>query len=225
MSYPSASILTSINSAEFFLEGFELTDQTQIPSFDIESSFDPEINKVEFFIYDFNKNLIYSEFNFSDWGITENTDTTSLTNTNTIDLDPLRDVYDRGFDVGALYATYNFVNYELFSSPTNQYYISEISSDRTEIRLKSNFITNEEIASSFDQFKLRLDSAEYFDEFYICSLDNIYNIGVNIQLDISDAESYSILVKLYDALPPQFDLRSEAYVATKETQSLTYQVQ
>ena len=225
MSYPTSSILTPINVGEFLLEGFEFADQSQIPSFNIESSFDPEINKVEFFIYDFNKSLLYSEFNFADWGITENTDTTSLTNTNTIDLDPLRDVYDRGFDVGSLYAVYNFVNYELNSSPSNLYYISEISSDRTEIRLKSNFISNEEIASTFDQFRLRLDSAEYFDEFYVCSPDNIYNIGVNIQLDVSDAESYSILVKLYDALPPQFDLRSELYIATKVAESLAYQVQ
>lgn len=224
MSYPTSSILTPINSSELFSDGFELTDQTQIPSSDISSSFDPENNKVEYFIYDFNKNLIYSEFDFIDWSITENTDTSSPVNTNVIDLDPLKDAYNRGFDNGVLYGTYNFVNYELSSSPSNLYYISEISSDRTEIRLKSNFISNEDIISSVEQFKVILGGQDYFDEFYISSTDNSYNIAVNIQLDTSNPEDTSVLIKLYDALPPQLDLRDEVYVATKVAETKTYQL-
>ena len=40
---------------------FSPKDDTIIPSFEIESLFNPEGSKVEFFIYDLNKNLLTSD--------------------------------------------------------------------------------------------------------------------------------------------------------------------
>ncbi len=218
-----SSSVSPISPSQLFNDGFELSDQTIIPSEDIASSFVPEENRVELFIYDVNVSLLDSVYDYNDWTITQNSDTSGLNNTDTLQLDPSSDLFKRGYDNGDLYAVYNFVNYELTSSPTNQYYISEISSDRTEIRLKSNFISNEDIETSFNDLKLRLDSAEFFDEFYITSDGNNYNIGVNILLDTSEEQS-SILIKLYDALPSSFSVKDEVYVATKVAETKAYSV-
>ncbi len=218
-----SSSINQINPSQLFNDGFELSDQTIIPSEEIVSSFSPDENVVELFIYDSNTSLLDSVYDYNDWTITQNSDTSGINNTDTLQIDPSSDVFKRGYDNGDLYAVYNFVNYELTSSPTNLLYISEISSDRTEIRLNSNFISNEDLELSFNDLKSKLEDANYFDEFYISSEGNNYNIGINILLDTSKEQS-SILIKLYDALPSSFSLKDEVYVATKVAESQAYEV-
>ena len=152
MTIPISASIIQINPETLFNDGFELTDQNIIPSQELVGSFIPEKNKIEFYIYDANVSLLSSNYDFRDWSITQNSSTTTLTSTDIIGLDPSKDIFDSGFDIGSLYAVYNFINPELNSNSTQTYYISDISSNRTELRLKSNFITNEQISSSFIEF-------------------------------------------------------------------------
>jgi hypothetical protein len=223
MAIPISSSIIQINPETLFNDGFELTDQNIIPSQELVGSFIPEKNKIEFYIYDANISLLNSNYDFRNWDITQNSSTTTLTSTDTIGLDPSKDIFDNGFDIGSLYAVYNFINPELNSNPTQTYYISDISSNRTELRLKSNFITNEQISSSFIEFSTKLNNPAYFDEFYISFGNNEYQIGVNAQLETSSSQ-YSVLIKLYDALPDQYQVKDEVYVVTKVAESQAYQV-
>ena len=219
----SASLL-STNPNFLFSEGYELADQSIIPNENIPAAFVPFEDKVEYWVYDFNKNLVGGEYNFTGYKLAQNPSSNDENDTTTVELSPVDDLLDFGFDTGQLYTVYNFVRYQLSSTPDNRYYIAEISSDRTELRLKSNIISNEDIFSSFQQLKSELNSSEYFDEFYITFGDNEYNIGVNIELDTT-GEIYSVLVKLYDALPPNFGLKDEVYVVTKVAESVGYQIE
>jgi hypothetical protein len=216
--------LSPINPNTLFSEGYELADQSIIPNENITAAFVPFEDKVEYWVYDFNKNLVGGEYNFTGYNLAQNPSSNDENDTTTVELSPINDLLDFGFDTGQLYTVYNFVRYQLSSTPDNRYYIAEISSDRTELRLKSNIISNEDIFSSFQQLKSELNSSEYFDEFYITFGDNEYNIGVNIELDTT-GEIYSVLVKLYDALPPNFGLKDEAYVVTKVAESVGYQIE
>lgn len=223
MAIPISASIIQINPETLFNDGFELTDQNIIPSQELVGSFIPEKNKIEFYIYDANVSLLSSNYDFRDWNITQNSSTTTLTSTDTIGLDPSKDVFDSGFDIGSLYAVYNFINLELNSNSTQTYYISDISSNRTELRLKSNFITNEQISSSFIEFSTKLNNPAYFDEFYISFGNNEYQIGVNAQLETSGSQS-SILIKLYDALPDQYQVKDEVYVVTKVAETQAFNV-
>ena len=216
--------LSPINPNTLFSEGYELADQSIIPNENITAAFVPFEDKVEYWVYDFNKNLVGGEYNFTGYNLAQNPSSNDKNDTTTVELSPINDLLDFGFDTGQLYTVYNFVRYQLSSTPDNRYYIAEISSDRTELRLKSNIISNEDIFASFQQLKSELNSSEYFDEFYITFGDNEYNIGVNIELDTT-GEIYSVLVKLYDALPPNFGLKDEVYVATKVAESVGYQIE
>jgi hypothetical protein len=63
-----SSSLEMIDPGTLFTDGYELTNQTVIESTDYQGSFTPGINNCEFYIYDGNKNLIISDYNFT--GIT-----------------------------------------------------------------------------------------------------------------------------------------------------------
>tara|TARA_B110000240_G_scaffold196990_1_gene250758 strand:+ start:5684 stop:14206 length:8523 start_codon:yes stop_codon:yes gene_type:complete len=228
--------------------GYGFAESDIIPSEDISGSFFQSGSIIEFYAYSITKNLLSQEYNFTDYTIEENTATPNTTNatsytnsqgiavvntgsasipTNNITLQPTVDLYGRGFDNGELFAVYNFINYELASSPTESFYISEISGDRTEIRIKSNVISPVDIKNGFSSLKDKLNSTEYFDEFYLSFYQNNYVVAVNIALEntAEKATDPSILIKLYEPLPANYNAEQRLYVATKVGETVAYKVE
>ena len=256
-----SSSLSQINPTDLFTDGFELQEQSVIPVESFSGSFTQGLNNIEFYVYDANKQVQYSNYNFSDFSIISNNtpgaapagkaseprttntnlydrnnDYTSERNnttefqltTDTISLNPQEDIYNAGYTNGTLYGVYNFINLELSSSIDNPLYLAEISSDRTELRLKSNYLSNQDIQSGYLSLSRKLDDAQYFDEFYISFGQNEYHIGVNTQLSIPlrevEDQQYSVLIKLYDPLPIKYQLLDELYVTTKTAETKAFQV-
>ena len=202
---------------------FSPKDDTIIPSFEIESLFNPEGSKVEFFIYDLNNNLLTSDYNYRNWRTIDDPSLAKTGEISTMEVKPSEDVVQYGFDTGEVNTIYNFTNYQLDSSPDNLYYISDISANRTELRLKTNIFESAQIESTFREFELNVLDADYFDEFYINFGNNNLYIAVNAQLD-ETLEDTSILIKLYEPLPTQYVVKDEIYVVTKVAESVGYQV-
>ena len=242
---PISSSVQAINPSVLFSDGFELENSAIIPSENYSGSFTQGLNTVEFYVYNANSQLQYSDYNFSEYQIVENStpgqapyglnatlaDTTrqdALSPTNILSLNPESDVYNAGYSTGKLYGVYNFVNHELQSSNDSRYYIAEISGDRTEIRIKSNYLSDDDMKSSYVAFENTLDSVEFFDEFYITFGQNEYHIGINSQYvegpDNVENDS-SILIKLFDALPPKYKEFDELYVVTKTAETRVYEVE
>ena len=225
MAFELTASLSPISPDTLSSDGYELSDQNVIPNENIVSSFIPFEDKVELWIYDSNNNLIGGNPDYQDYVLAQDSkENISDGNTSILTVDPINDAFDLGFDTGQVKTIYNFIRYALSSSNTQQYFISEISSDRTELRLASNFLSNSEIESTFTDFKSLLDSNDYFDEFYLNFEDNQYQIGVNLKLDKSNTQQYSILVKLYDSLPLSFNLKDEASFVTKVAESVAFQI-
>ena len=63
------------------------------------------------------------------------------------------------------------------------YFIKEISPDRTELRLASNVISNDDLTTLANQFKAEINSSEYFQDFYLNFGSNNLIIANNILLD------------------------------------------
>jgi hypothetical protein len=224
---------------------FSVEDATLMQSFDVTGLFNPVTDRVEYFIYDFNNNLLSSEYNFNSWTNTNDPSLASTTFTlptsvtgssldavnspqtakiSTINLDPVKDVETRGYSFGKVKTVYNFISPKLGSSNDNRYYISEISPDRTEIRLKSNFISNDSLQILYDEFKNELNNSPYFDEFYLNFGGNEYFLSVNILLDTTSTQ-YSILIKLYEPLPAQYKVKNELFVVVKSGESVGYAIE
>jgi hypothetical protein len=224
-----SSKIQEINPQELFISGYELSDQDIITNYNIEGIFNPEKDVVEFHIYDENKLLQDSEYDFKDWTTRE-----GAGNITTLILDPENDIYNRGYDNGSLYGVYNFIKYELKSNSSFPYYISDISSDRTEIALKSNKISQKTILEEATKFKksLKLNlsntqiergGSDYFDEFYLNFGNNEFSIAVNIDTVQNDKDT-TVLIKLYQPLPPQYNTKDQLSVVTKAGETKAFKV-
>ena len=108
--------------------------------------------------------------------------------------------------------SYSFYRKRASSSITEKYFISSISSDRTEIRLDSNTIENANIISSVNDFVQYRESSEYFVDFYLNFGQNQTVIANNIKLETEEGIDPTILIKLYEPLPLEFNTKSELWI-------------
>ena len=98
----------------------------------------------------------------------------------------------------------------------------KLSTDRTEIRLRSSVIEADTIISSSKEF---IDYREggYFVDFYLNFGNDIQCISNNLQLDISGVEP-SVLIKLYEPLPSNIELKTELWVVEEISVPQAYNV-
>jgi hypothetical protein len=137
--------IQSIDPTTFELYDYKTSDTQLIAKSELDTVFSSSTDYIEFYIYDENQNQIYPQ----------NT-TIPLTSYNVkngdVLLNPQSDLENLGFDIGTYSIVYEFYRKRLSSNINETYFIKEISSDRTEIRLDSNIINNTSIVSSSNEF-------------------------------------------------------------------------
>ena len=254
MAIPVSSSITQISAADLFYEGFELSLDAIVPSVDLTGSFLPFKSKMEFYIYDYSKSLLYENLNYDINGsyLTAPVGTsTSITTSsyNQVSLTPIDDVYNQGYSNGEYYAVYNFINYELGSElflesvtpgdnksinigATNNYkghpyFIKDISGDRTELRIQNNFLSTTQIENYYNEFITKLNSRNDADEFYVAFGSNKNFIAVNSQLELpisGSTTAASILIKLYQPLPPAYVVEQQIQIISKVAETQAYEI-
>jgi hypothetical protein len=141
-----------------------------------------------------------------------------------INLDPEKDLKNKGFTNGEYNVVYNFLRKELGSSSDNRaYFIKEISPDRTELKLASNIFSNDELVTLANDFKAQLNSSEYFQDFYLNFGSNNLIIANNILLDNTKTK-YEILINLYEPLPTRFRLKDVLWIVTQTADPLAFNI-
>jgi len=199
------------NTLEF--QDYQQSDEQLISSFEIQDiKFNALSNSIEYHIFDSNKNLINSNYNFRNYSIIGSD----------LSIEPKKDLTNYGFEEGQYYTLYNFLTPLLNSSDVNKYYISEVSSDRTEVRISSNTVNGLAIKEGYVNFISSSLNLNYFKDFYLNFGNNDLIIANNILLDESNPENISVLIKLYEPLPNQFDLKSELWVVETLSDSIAY---
>ena len=143
-----------------------------------------------------------------------------------INLDPEKELRTRGFTNGEYNVIYNFLRKELNSSSEERiFYIKEISSDRTELKLGTNNLTNTSLEVLVNDFKSTLNSTpEYFQDFYLNFGSNNLVIANNILVDTTKP-IFDILINLYEPLPTQLRLKDVLWIVTKTADSLAFNIQ
>ena len=226
--------ITNIDPNTLTLQTISPEDVSIIPNTIVTSSFNPVNDRVEYFVYDFNNNLLSS-----------NNDLRSYkpvlidASGNIIDMNlfPEADAVNAGYTTGIVKTIYNFISPQV-GSGDNPLFISEISPSRTELRLSSNgnslFNAINETATSFasssayeiyTQFRQNIESNNYLDEFYLNFGNNIYIIGVNSVLEFNPQNNtVSLLIKLYEPLPTSIGLKTELSLVLKKAESVAYQL-
>lgn len=191
---------------------YNSSDTSLISSFDNQTYFDTGVDFIEYFIYDRNKNLLTTSYQH----------TTYQPTPEGIALDPIKDLEATAYTAGSYYTIYNFVRPLVNSSFINRYYISEISADRTEIRLNSNTIAPSLIIDGVTSLQLEIQSTSYYKDFYLNLGFNELFIANNIAVDYTDLDNPSVLIKLYEPLPDTIATKTECWVVDKIGDSVAY---
>jgi len=213
-------IINQVDPTTFEYQQYTEQDNFLISSSRYDTAFSSSIDYIEYYAYDGNKNLIFP--NLSDNKV-YNQLNYKVINGDVL-IDPVHDLEDLGYDQGTFYSTYNFYRKRLGSDITVNYYISEISSDRTELRLKSTAIPFETIITSSNEFIEYRETQPYFVDFLLNFGGDQQVIANNIQLDVKTEKQPSVLVKLYEALPPNFDLKDTLWVVEELSTSQAYEI-
>jgi len=212
--------IVQVDPTTFEFQQYSEKDSNLISSSRLDTAFTSSTDYIEYYAYDESKNLIFPTV-----GSVKAVPVTnySVINGDTL-LYPDENLSELGYDEGTFYATYNFYRKLIASDIENNYYISEISSDRTELRLNSNTISSELIISSSEAFIGFRETQDYFVDFLLNFGNDQQVISNNLRLDTTTAVEPSLLVKLYEPLPSQFDLKSTLWVVEEISYPEAYSV-
>ena len=136
--------------------------------------------------------------------------------TNVLYLDPEKDVKAEGFNRGVVNVKYNFLTKWLLSSPdpVQNFWIKEISTTRTEIKVARQDLSNTQLANAFGEFNTALAADNYYPNFYLNFGADVLVIAVNAVYVEENGVGY-VIFKLYEPLPLQFDTKSTFWVVTE----------
>ncbi len=214
------SIITQISPINQQDQLLNSTDGALVTSISTDTSFNVETDVIEAFVYNINNILIQSV------NTSYTVQNTSVDNNEIKELfiDPARDLEANTFNTGLYNINYSFLRNKLDSSAFNQYYIKDISNDRTELRIDNTTLTNAEIQAAFDNFSIDLNISPVFNGFYLNFGNNNLELATNIALDVVDGRN-TILIKLYEPLPSTYGLKTQFWVVEKVSDPLAYQVE
>tara|TARA_R110000851_G_scaffold1580_2_gene6111 strand:- start:5225 stop:10375 length:5151 start_codon:yes stop_codon:yes gene_type:complete len=204
--------VTRIDPTNLTLQSYEPQDENLISQFDVTTALTGS-SYVEFFIYDNNQTLLYSTLNYNSYTVLADGQAALNNEISQFNISPGEDTENQGFDQGEYISFYNFLTKQV-GDPNTNLFIQEISSDRTEIRLDSNILSNLDIVEQTNNFIQFRDESTYFVDFYLNFGSNDLIIANNIQLKNATTNDPTILIKLYEPLPTQFNLKDELWVVT-----------
>ena len=205
-----------VDSVTFELQTYSSQDTNIISSLEVDTTFSQSVDYIEYYVYDENQNLIYPDTTQELYNFT--------VKDGDINLSPDQNLAGFGFDNGTYFITYNFYRKRLASSISQNYYITEISADRTELKLNSSQISGIDISTSVNEFIQYRNSQDYFVDFYLNFGNNNLVIANNLQLDTNNPDNIGVLIKLYEPLPSEFDIKSLTWVVEKISEPQSYQV-
>lgn len=197
-------------------------DKQLVVSNFINSSFGAKNDYMELFIYDQSGQLLDQDYDAFDYypyllNNPQNNTFSALT------LEPEKDLKNRGFNRGNLNIQYNFYT-KLFNSQFGTFYwIKEISTSRTELKLASQALPNSVIRDGFARYQTYISTKNYYPIFYL-NFGNNQLITANNVAYTEDEEGGYLLVKLYEPLPAQFDLKSQLWIVDKAAESVSFDV-
>ena len=217
---------------------YETDDLRLITSLNIKKSFDPFNDYIEYYVYDITSNPLEDNYNYRSYklptdeslnpGITSDPNTTNQTATGAqvgtvsnlsttsstypiIEIDPVQDLQNLGYSSGEFKVQYNIFKNKISSYPSAELFIKEISPDRTEIRVGSVVLTNDQIETGSLALIEAYTTSSIFDPFLLNFGNNIQELVTNIVLNRVDT-GYEILFKLYNTLDDSITEKSSLWV-------------
>ncbi len=189
------------------------TDSINVNSTVIKSNFNVATDIVQAYLYNANDqfiNRITTGYKIDNLPEGENTET--------LQIDPAADLVSNTYTQGTYKISYNFVSPLLKDNPN--LFISEISLDRTELKINSNTLNSLQLEAAYKSILEDLNDTITFDGFYLDFGSNQLEFGVNVGY-VED----TLLIKLYQPLDNNYNIGSNFNILSKKSDSLLYQVE
>ena len=214
--------ISQLDPTEFINQDYKISDESLLNSLNINKEFGLPEDKVEVHVISPSGDVLNSAYDFKNYTTRQTIQGTSLYDQ--VELDPKADLESFGVGLGRYEIIYNFYRQLFFSSPALPFFISEISSDRTELKVSNNSISYTDLGQAYLTFISERNSRAFYSDFLLNFGDNKTLIGVNIAFDNSNESYASLYIKLYEPLPPNFRLKDTFWVVESISEPYVFEV-
>lgn len=206
-------------------QSYSPSDLALINKVTINANYGGANDYIEYFIKDQSGTVLSSNYYGTQYNIGSVVNSTNG-QTSQLFLDPETDARNAGYDRGIVDVKYNFFTKQLLSGPdpSINFWIKQISSTRTEIQVARQDLSNTELANAFNNFNNVLASDAYYPDFYLNFGNDVQLIAINAVYVEDVNGNGTIIFKLYEPLPSQFDLKSTFWVVTTVADSAEFNV-
>lgn len=202
--------IQNIDPSIYINQEYNSDDINLLKSININKEFGRENDTIEMHIISPSGDILLSNYNYTSYRSINNVNNTSLFNN--IELDPEKDILSYGYSRGQFDIIYNFYRHLFDSSNNNEFYIKEISRDRTEIKITSNNILYNDLQNLFVEYIINRNQRNFYSDFILNFGGNQTIIGVNIALDNVNTTTPSLYIKLYEPLSTSYDLKTLLWI-------------
>lgn len=206
------------------LEELSSSDKKLVSSFPVNTIFDPSKSYIELHTYSIDGTLLESNHYYTNQSFLGDSGTSGGKQAKGLTLDPVADAKIGGYEFGGIKFVYNFLD-DLYSETTNKidFFIEEISPDRTEIRLLTTKLDNDKITSYTNELKNRIDNSSYtFDLRANFNFNRLFAI-TNINLQEYKKEN-SVIVKLYEPLSEEISIKDTLVLNEIISDSVAFEI-
>lgn len=178
---------------------------------------------IEYFVYDIVGNPLYANYSYKDFKSPTGSFVTPTGSLPIIEIDPVKDLQKVGYQSGEFKVQYNFLNNKISDAQQAGLFIKEISADRTELRLGSTTLTNEQIESGSLTLINEISSSLYATNYIVDFSNNIQATAVNVALNKIDS-GYEVLLKLYEPLVPTIQEKSTLWISEEKINPYVFDI-
>ena len=214
--------ISSLDRASYLNQDYKPQDETLLNTLEVNSDFGNPEDKIEIHIISPDGEVLESSYDFRNYKIVNKTEDTSLFNR--LELDPKSDLESFSYSSGQYDVNYNFYRQLFLSNPANNYFISEISSDRTEIKITNNNISYTDLGQSYLNYIATRNSRNFYSDFILNFGDNKTYIGVNVAFDNVNENIPSLYIKLYEPLPADITVKSTLWLVESISEPYSFRV-
>ena len=208
-------ILTQETAEVQGINTYSTEDTALVDQYIINSEFNSETDIIELYVYAEDGTLLQVIGNYTGYKELQNSASAGKDGASVLYIDPVQDSQTLGYTQGGVRLVYNFLRNVSDVTP----YISEISTDRTELKAKTLEETPA-LLSAVRDLQNRLNTVPYFNEFRLNFLNGTLLIGVNVAVDADG----SILLKLYEPLPGNIAAKTSFRLVENVSDTLSYTV-
>jgi hypothetical protein len=214
--------ISQLDPTQFINQDYNISDEALLNSLNINKEFGLPQDRVEVHVISPNGEVLNSVYDFKNYTTRQTIEGTSLYDQ--VELDPKADLESFGINLGKYEIIYNFYRQLFFSSPATPFFISQISPDRTELKISNNSVSYTDLGQSYLNFISERNSRAFYSDFLLNFGDNKTLIGVNVAFDNSNESYASLYIKLYEPLPPNYRLKDTFWIVESVSEPYVFEV-